>query len=168
MLEKERAYFDLLMEAFDTITSASTYWRDSYSSDDDDPRTASEERCYEAGILPASLAQTLSETGWELETASSTTAGLEELRADLMVLNDPESPGEVVSALLAKYNASTTASAKSNILRGLTAYVSSGVIHSSSDIGRYRAETLPRIEDEVTAFIESVDLACGGGSGGGD
>jgi hypothetical protein len=167
ILEKERKFLDFLTEAFDLVTSASTYWRDTYSSDDRDPRTASEEQCYEAGVLPASLAQTLEETTWEFTTASSTIAGLEELRADLMVLNDPGSPPAVVSALRTKYNASTTPAAKSNIMKELNSYISSGVLHSSRDLGLFEAETLPRIEDEVTAFIESVDNACRGGGGGG-
>lgn len=168
VLSREREYLDLITEAVDMVASAQTYWKDTYSFDDEDPRTSSEERCYESGALPAPLAQTLTETQFEQSTTNLVIAGIEGLRADFSVLSDPESPENVITSLLAKYNADSIPATKAKIMSQLSSYLSSGMLHNSGNIGRFQAETLPRIEREVTAFMESVDRACGGGDGGGD
>lgn len=172
IIEQERKYFDLLLQLVDMIAGAQGYWESAYAEDDETPRTAGEERCYEAGVtnFPASLLQTLSETRFAVVVTSSTIAEFEELQNDLLTLSDSESDESVISALLIKYEANSTPAARAKVTDRLSSIQTSGVLHTAQDYSELDRGTMRRIDGEIATFIESVDRECQssrGGDGGG-
>lgn len=170
-ITEERSYVDTLTEIVDMILGARNYWKNRYADNDESPRTASEERCYDAGVtdFPQSLLQALSEAEIELGASSSTIATLEGLRNDLTLLTDSQTSSTTITQLLTKYGADSVPAARATIANRFTAIQSSGVLHSVSDQVELEQVTRPRIEEQVATFMANVDRTCGGGdSGGGD
>lgn len=148
-LNTESEYLGLKQQMLTKLNTARDYKNTRYGSD----------TCH-SGLLTSSLQTTLTNTQAEVTSTQILIDEISVLRDDYRSLTNPTAPTVVIQEILTTYNALSIVEAQSVIMTEYQTYQTSGALHSESDTIRFDLTETLIIQEEITSFIQGIDLVC--------
>ena len=148
-LNIESEYLGLKQQMLTKLNNARDYKNTRYGSD----------TCH-SGLLTSSLQTTLTNTQAEVTATQILINEMRVFRDDYNALTNPTAPTVVIQEILTKYNALSIVEAQSVIMTEYRSLQTSEVLHSKAGIIRFDLTEAPKIQEEITSFIQGIDQVC--------